>query len=107
MKSIIKLPNSFLSNGVVNTININMMALGEKKNERTEKLVSLLDSYFNQRVYQIELNIIDKKLLLAAQKKEQKYDNLIIRNGGIPVRYCELSEVEQDNLLDKTFHGSL
>ena len=68
---------------------------------------SLLDSYFNQRVYHIEFNIIDKKLLLAAQNKEQKYDNLIIRNGGIPVRYCELKEVEQDNLLDKTFHGSL
>lgn len=107
LKSVMKIPSSLCLNGMITTINISANALGEKKSERAENIIGLLDGYFMQNGSQIEINILDKKLLLAAQKDEEKYSHLVLRNGGYIVRYNDLTEKQQDDIVDRTFHGAL
>ena len=46
------------------TLNINGNVLGAKKSERAENIIGLLDGYFRQNGSQVEINIIDKKIIL-------------------------------------------
>lgn len=107
LKSVMKLPNNICSAGIINTLNVNHSALGTKKSERVESLVTLFDEYFENNGNYMEMNIIDKSLLLENSNRDRRRGNLILRNSGCLVNYSKLEPEFQEDLMNRTFHKVL
>ena len=107
LKSVLKIQKEVCSAGVIITLNVNSSAFGNKNSECSENIVKLLDEFFNNNGNQIEFNIIDKSVLLDAYNKNDKFNNLIVRNCGYSIRYSDLTDEQQDNLIDMTYHKVL
>ncbi len=105
LKSIIKIPNVLCSNGIITSVNVTSNALGTNQSERTDNIVGLLDGYFNQNGSHLEINIIERNILIDSLKEGNT--NKIIRNGGYVVRYADLNSIQQEALVDKTYHSKL
>ena len=104
LKSVMKLPYDFCNGGIVTTLNVNHSALGTKKSERVESLVTLFDEYFNNKGTYIEMNLIDKSVLQEAANRDRRKESIILRNSGCLVDFSKLNSDFQEDLMNRTFH---
>lgn len=107
LNSILKISNDYCLNGICNTLNVNNDVFGEKNSESSDKIVKFLDSFFSENGKQIELNIVDRNKLQEALTKDNLANDIFMRNSGYIIRFGELNEEQQNNILDSTFHKGL
>jgi len=55
----------------------------------------------------IQINVIDKDTLLAAQAEPEKYQNLLVRVTGYNAYFATLGRAIQDEIISRTAHGKL
>jgi formate C-acetyltransferase len=71
--------------------------------EQQERFVDLIEAYFRDyRGYQVQWNIQNKEIYLAATMKPEEYRNLIVRIGGYSAYFVELDPILQDQIIDRT-----
>lgn len=108
LNSVAKLPyENCCQDGISNTFSIIPSSLGKNEEERVSNLVNILDGYFKQNAYHINVNVLDRALLLDAMDYPEKYPNLTIRVSGYAVRFNQLDREQQEDVLARTFHESL
>ena len=78
-----------------------------KGDEGTTILAHLVRTYFKLDGHHIQFNVVDKKILLAAQEEPEKYRGLIVRVAGYSDYFCDLSKALQDEIINRTEHSSL
>jgi len=69
-----------------------------------DSLVQLIRGYFRFDTHHVQFNVVDKKILLAAQKDPQSYRNLIVRVAGYSDYFCNLGRDLQDEIIRRTEH---
>lgn len=74
--------------------------------ERLEKLVQLVRSYFKLGGHHIQFNVVSAKTLRAAQGEPEKYRDLIVRVAGYSDYFCDLSETLQEEIIARTEHAA-
>jgi formate C-acetyltransferase len=67
-------------------------------------LSAFVRSYFSLGGHHIQFNIIDRTLLLEAQKDPEAYDNLIVRVAGYSDHFNNLEKALQDEIIYRTEH---
>ncbi len=70
--------------------------------DSVHKLQSLIRTYFKLGGMQIQINVVDKEMLLEAQRIPEKYRNLIVRVSGWSARFTTLSKALQDDIISRT-----
>ena len=90
--------------GVSNTFSIVPSALGNSENEQIDNLVSILDGYFIQGAQHINVNVLNRELLVDAMNNPWKYPNLTIRVSGYAVNFNKLDRAHQEEVIARTFH---
>ncbi len=55
--------------------------------------------------WHIQFNVVDKNLLLEAQKHPEQHTNLVVRVAGYSSYFVDLSKGLQDNIIDRTEQG--
>lgn len=72
--------------------------------EGTKKLMQLIRTWCDLKLYHVQFNIINRETLLAAQEDTEKYRNLVVRVAGYSAYFVELSHDLQDEIIARTEH---
>lgn len=67
-----------------------------------DNMASLVRSYFTMDGHHIQFNVVDKKILLEAQKNPDEYKDLIVRVAGYSDYFNNLDKVLQDEIIERT-----
>lgn len=116
LMSVAKIPFSSANDGISNTFSIIPSALGEESDEqinvkgvpsRAENLVNILDGYFAQNAHHLNVNVLNREMLIEAMNDKNLYPNLTIRVSGYAVNFNRLTRTQQEEVISRTFHERL
>lgn len=98
--SVAKLDHGRIGNGII--LNWKFSPGTVAGDAGRDKLISLMETYFQNGGMQSQFSIVGKELLLQAQKKPEDYQGLLVRIAGYSAYYVELSRELQNDLIGRT-----
>jgi formate C-acetyltransferase len=105
--SLAKLPYAEAQDGISWTTSIVPSGLGKTKGEQRDNLAGVLDGYFGEQGFHINVNVLDRATLLDAMERPEKYPQLTIRVSGYAVNFIKLTREQQLDVVNRTFHGTM
>ena len=105
MLSVAKLPYDYSEDGISYTFSIVPDALGKGNDEQKKNLVDLMDGYFSESGHHINVNVLNREMLLDAMDHPEEYPQLTIRVSGYAVNFTKLTREQQLDVINRTFHS--
>ncbi len=99
IKSLTSWDQSEFLGGMVVNIKFAKEHLTEKN---IENFIALMHGFIKRGGIEMQVNCVDKKTLINAQKEPEKYKNLIVRIGGYSDYFTRLSTVLQNEIIERT-----
>jgi len=72
-----------------------------------DKFIKLNDTYFNLGGYHVQYNIVDRNMLIDAQKHPENYSDLMVRVAGFTARFIDLGTDVQRQIIERTQFSEL
>jgi formate C-acetyltransferase len=69
------------------------------------KLMALIRTVCDMKMWHIQFNIINRETLIAAQENPEKYRNLLVRVAGYSAYFVDLTPALQNEIIRRTEHG--
>lgn len=108
LSSVAKIPyKECCEDGISNTFSITPTSLGSNIEKEIENLSNILDGYFKQNAHHLNVNVLDKEMLVQAMNNPNKYPNLTIRVSGYAVNFNKLTREQQEEVISRTFHEKI
>ena len=105
LSSVAKIPyKDCCQDGISNTFSITPDTLGSDMESRVNNLVQILDGYFKQKAHHLNVNVLDKQMLIDAMNNPARYPNLTIRVSGYAVNFNKLTREQKEEVITRTFH---
>jgi formate C-acetyltransferase len=104
--SVSKIPDRDAQDGISLTTSMVPEGLGRARGEQADNLVGVLDSFFGNTGYHMNVNVLNREMLMDAMEHPEKYPQLTIRVSGYAVNFVRLTREQQMDVINRTFHGA-
>jgi len=106
LMSVAKLPYDDAEDGISLTLSVVPAALGNE-DDRVTRGTGMLDAYFASGGFHVNVNVLDRETLLDAMKQPENYPQLTVRVSGYAVNFVKLTKEQQQDVINRTFHGAV
>jgi formate C-acetyltransferase len=104
--SVAKIPYRDAQDGISLTSTLVPEGLGRLAGEQVDNLVGVLDAFFGASGYHMNVNVLNRAMLLEAVEHPEKFPSLTIRVSGYAVNFVRLTREQQMDVINRTFHGA-
>ena len=104
LNSVAKLDYNYSKDGISNTFSIVPSSLGTNKDEQVKNLVTMLNAYFKKNAHHLNVNVLNREILMDAYEHPENYPSLTIRVSWYAVNFVRLSKAHQLEVIQRTFH---
>jgi formate C-acetyltransferase len=104
--SVAKIPYRDAADGISLTTTMVPEGLGRTPEDQAENLVGVMDAFFGSSGYHLNVNVLNRAMLLDAMEHPEKYPQLTIRVSGYAVNFVRLTREQQMDVINRTFHGA-
>jgi formate C-acetyltransferase len=104
--SVSKIPYRDAADGISLTTTMVPEGLGRTSDDQVNNLVGVLDAFFGASGYHMNVNVLNRAMLLDAVEHPEKYPSLTIRVSGYAVNFVRLTREQQMDVINRTFHGA-
>lgn len=98
--SVSKVDHSLAPNGTLLNMKFPQDAVGGR--EGRDNLVDFIDVYFSRGAMHVQFNIMSSETMRAAQKRPEKYRDMLVRVAGYSAYFVELGEALQKDLIQRS-----
>lgn len=75
--------------------------------EGTQKIVDMIRTWCDLKLWHLQFNIVNRETLVKAQQDPDSYRSLLVRIAGYSAYFCDLSRDLQNDIIDRTEHAVL
>jgi formate C-acetyltransferase len=98
-----RLPYDEAQDGISYTLSVVPQQDRQGDAEAIVRGTKALDTYFGQGGFHMNLNVLNKEMLLDAMENPDKYPQLTIRVSGYAVNFVRLTREQQEDVVTRTF----
>lgn len=104
--SVAKLPYEAALDGISWTATSTPDSLGHTLTDRVNNLTNCLDGFCSASGFHVNVNVLNRDMLLDAMEHPENYPQLTIRVSGYAVNFIKLTREQQMDVINRTFHAS-
>jgi len=101
IKSMGKIDNAEILGGVVLNLRLGPEAFQQGD---VGRLVDLIRTFVDQKIYHVQINVVDTETLKAAQAEPDRHRELVVKVAGYNAYFTHLSKGLQDSIIVRTQH---
>jgi formate C-acetyltransferase len=102
-----KIPFRDAADGISLTTTLVPSGLGRVDEDRVTNLTAMLDAFFGVTGFHMNINVLNREMLLDAMDHPENYPTLTIRVSGYAVNFVRLTREQQMDVINRTFHGAV
>ena len=105
--SVAKIPYQDALDGISLTASVVPRGLGKTREEQVVNLTAVLDGYITAEGFHMNVNVLNRDMLVDAMEHPENYPQLTIRVSGYAVNFVRLTKEQQKEVIERTFHMSI